>query len=126
MLYYKKDLFLLSHGSVFDSKYAGNNWLLANGARCINSEEDLIKNLIDLYPSKDFKACIETKLREIRDIPQEYQQIYAILTETPLHINFIAEKLGISLNELQSKLFMMELDNFATKVSSNQYIRGKG
>lgn len=82
--------------------------------------------MIDLYPSKDFKACIETKLREIRDIPQDYQQIYAILTETPLHINFIAEKLGISLNELQSKLFMMELDNFATKVSSNQYIRGKG
>ena len=93
---------------------------MANGAKCINSEKDLICNLKKLYLSEDFKTKTKTNFQNVSN---EYKKIYSVLTKSPQNINNIAEKLNISINELQSKLFMMELDNLVIRTSPCYYIR---
>ena len=98
--------------------------MLSNGAMCINSEIDLIEKLKKIYPFESFKI---QKIKNLlkTNIPKEYQEIYSILADFPLQVDFIAEKLNISLNELQSKLFMMELDDYVVKICPNCYMRKK-
>lgn len=112
--------YLRFHGGVYDNKYAGNNWLLTKGAICINSETDLIENLTKIYPLQNLEI-FSKKSHSIISITKEFKPIYSVLTKSPQHINLIAEKSHIPLNELQSKLFMMELDGIITKTSSNYY-----
>ena len=79
------------------------------------------KNLKTLYPNQDFSQ--PKQKRVFKKVPQEYQEIYSVLSKTPQNLNSIASKLHLPLSEIQSKLTLMELDDLVCKVSNNSYIR---
>lgn len=108
-------------GGVNDTKYLGNNLLLTKGAICINSYSDIIKNLKTIYPEEKFN--LRKSLSSYESIPEKYKDIYSLLSKIPTSINIIAQKLNLSLKDVQSKLTLMELDDLATKLSNNCYIK---
>jgi len=108
-------------GDIYNKKFYGNNLLLTKGAFCINSYSDIIKKLKTIYPNEKFipHLCKTSSLK----IPNEFQDIYSILDEYPQHINNIAKKINLPLHELQSKLTLMELEDFICQVQNNYYLR---
>lgn len=108
-------------GGVYDNKYLGNNLLLTQGAICINSYLDMLKQLKKVYPNIDFSP--QLKKIAMFKIPTDFQAIYTILDKSPKDLNTIARKTKLSLPELQSKLTLMELDDLVCKLKNNYYIR---
>lgn len=88
--------------------------LLTQGAKCILSYKDILRN----YPN--FKIKEENKI-STQNIPEEYKIIYTALTTTPMEINILAKKTNIQLNELQYKLTLMEIENLVLKYPNNSW-----
>lgn len=86
--------------------------MLTNGAKCILSYKDILKNYSN-FKLKENKNLIETK------IPREYKMIYDTLTTTPIDINILVQKSNIPFSELQYKLTLMEIENLVKKYPNN-------
>ena len=100
-----------------NENYFGNNLLLTQGAKCILSYKDVLKNYPNLQ-EKNFKPAASASITE------EFKNIYSKITYAPIHINQLALKLQINLSELQYKLTLMELDDLIIKLPNN-YISKK-
>lgn len=111
-------------GGIHDNKFSGNNLLLTKGAICINSYEDVIRHLKKFFPNHNFKN-IKTISRNTRTkvIPQKFQTLYSVLDKSSKSINEIAKELSLSIQEIQSTLTIMELENYAIKLKNNCYIK---
>lgn len=62
------------------------------------------------------------KLSSSKQIPKEYQEIYTLLENGPMHINEIAKKQQKSISELNSMMTIMEIEGYI-KLDSNRYQR---
>ena len=56
-------------------------------------------------------------------IPKEYLEIYRVLSDKPIHINEIAMKLGKTIQEVNSVITMMEIEEYAYQSQTNYFIR---
>lgn len=110
-------------GDIYDKKYLGNNLLLVNGANCITSYLDMIKKLNLIY--SDHQINLPAFKTNTPKIPNEFQAIYSILSQKPQTLNQIVQKTKLPLTEIQSKLALMELEDFVCKLRNNFYIKNK-
>jgi len=102
------------------SKGIGTNELIKNGAKLVTSPQDILKEFGIECTKK--KNIIETKIEMIK-IPNEYQNIYQIITYTPQNIQNLARKSGLKIAEITQKLIMMELQGYIKSMPGNYYIR---
>lgn len=56
-------------------------------------------------------------------IPKEYLEIYRVLSNKPIHINEIAMKLGKTIQEVNSIITMMEIEEYAYQSQTNYFVR---
>lgn len=56
-------------------------------------------------------------------IPKEYLEIYRVLSDNPIHINDIAIKLGKTIQEVNSIITMMEIEEYAYQSQTNYFVR---
>lgn len=56
-------------------------------------------------------------------IPKEYLEIYRALSDNPIHINEIAIKLGKTIQEVNSIITMMEIEEYAYQSQTNYFVR---
>lgn len=103
-----KKLFVIP-GAAWDDKYEGSNKLLMEGAKCILTYEDVLKE----YQNYEEKSNnnIKEELLCIK-VPEEYERIYAGLSEKPKTINQLSIELKMPINEITYKLTLMEMDGF--------------
>ena len=109
------------------------NKLIKEGAILVTEVEDIINK----YPEINFKKVKrknkikksvnntnfkDNKEYENNNIKEEYKQIYNIL-EQKMHINDIAKKLKLDINEINYKLIMLELEDKIVSLPGNIYIR---
>lgn len=104
--------------NIDNENYKGNNLLLTQGAKCILSYKDILKN----YPN--FKIKKETNI-PISNIPKEYKAIYNVLTTIPIQINMLSQKTNIQINELQYKLTLMEIEDLVLREPNNCWRKKK-
>lgn len=97
------------------------NRLIKEGAFIVTE----VKDIISQYPDLKLKKKRSKKLkRENNSINQEYKEIYNCLeNEKPTHINEIAKKLNLSINEVSYKLMMLELEDKIVSLPGNNYKR---
>lgn len=120
MLFHKEKTFFVSHGSLDNNKSIGTNNLIKEFAQIVTEPEDILEK----YGLIDTKQSM-LQINEILDVPEEYREIYKIITEKPIEIDEIVRKLNQDLKEVMQKLTMLELEGKIKKISGNRYIRGK-
>ncbi len=109
-------------GSIHSALSKGCHALLKNGAKCVESADDI---LIELKPwlesqLKFDEPIVRTKENTLPQKPKktsktvaldsEYEHLYAFLRHDPLSINELIEKSGLAPNVVSSMLFKLELD----------------
>lgn len=106
-----KKIFCIPHN--LENKHGvGTNRLIKNGAILVTSSKDIVETF-DFLDYKDFEE------QEIQSIPIEidkkYLDVYNILMGPPLNVEQICNKVGKTANEVNTALFMLELDGLIYK-----------
>lgn len=90
----------------------GTNELISEGGMCVTSPADIIETLeFDEY---------EIDKKEVKP---EFKVIYENIGDVPISASEIANLTGTNINEVNEKLFMLEVDNFIKKQFGGKYIR---
>lgn len=119
----EKPIFCIPN-SLDNPKGIGTNELLKKDAILVTNIEDILFNLkLEKIKQVSIKEFQESKLLNQKIIKEEYQKIYNILSETPIHINDICKKLEINIQEASSTLLLMEIEGLVKNVTGNQYIK---
>ena len=113
-----RDVFCIP-GSLDNPKSIGTNNLIKEFAKIAISPEDIINNYIFLH-----KKEVNQNILNVEEVPEEYREIYNLITEVPININEITKKCHLELKEVSSRLIMLELDEKIVKLPGNMYIRG--
>ena len=113
-----RDVFCIP-GSLDNPKSIGTNNLIKEFAKIAISPEDIINNYIFLH-----KKEVNQNILNVEEVPEEYREIYNLITEVPININEITKKCHLELKEVSSRLTMLELDEKIVKLPGNMYIRG--
>jgi len=110
-------------GSLDNSKSVGTNNLIKEFAQIVTRPEDILLKYGLIEELTERKEDIEKK--DIKpDIPNEYLDIYKLITNNPIDINDIVKRGNIDLKTAMSKLTILELEGKIKKVAGNRYIKG--
>lgn len=112
----EKNVFCIP-SSLDNSKGITPNRLIQQGAFLVTKPEEIIKKYHELNLKK--KEIIKQKEKEVS---QELKEIYDILSyEEPKHINAIVKITHMSINEINYKLMMLELEEKIVALPGNNY-----
>ena len=110
-------MYIAYHGSLDNPKSVGTNNLIKDFAKIVTSPEEIVKNY-------NFLEKIKIDAEEItEEIQDEYCDIFKIIGEKPVDIDYIARQSKVKLQDLNFKLTMLELEGKIIKTSGNRYIR---
>lgn len=98
-------------GRIDEVRSGGTNKLIQEGANLIISPKDIME-------------IMEWKEQE-NEVPLdgEYKEIYEVIGELPQSADEIALRLNKSIQEVNEKLFMLEVDGFIKSLPGDMYIR---
>ena len=133
-----RDVFAVP-GNIFKEESVGTNNLLANGAKAVQSAEDILNEYVyeiehlklkrptaisRIFAKPDridneIKLSIEDK--RFSSLSDNEKKIIALLIEENMHIDDIARKSGIPAAELTTKLAMLEFSGHIQKIPGNNY-----
>lgn len=65
----------------------------------------------------------QIKIKEKREVKKEYEEIYKLITSTPIHINDICKISKKSIQEVTTVLTMLELDEYIEQIQGNCFIK---
>ncbi len=105
-------------GNIFSEKSAGTNWLLKKGAILVDSVSDIFETLNFVYIPKDSGKQTQHSFGDKLE-----EEIYALLSIEPLHIDVLAKKGKLSHSVLLSKLSLFELSGMAQNVGGGMFIK---
>ena len=111
-----KDVFCIPNS--IENKYGvGTNYLIKKGAKLVTNYEEILK----YYNIKPTNSQIS--INNFINIPDEYKDIYKLLGNEPIHINNICRKLNTNINEISSKLVIMELNGLIKEIPQKGYVK---
>jgi DNA processing protein len=124
-----RELFAIP-GPIDSEKSAGVNRLIEEGAIPVTSArivaETLLPSIEPLYPTPVEMA---KPVQELKEETPEYkpssaeQKLLAILSKEPVHIDTIAERLGIPIKDVLSLLFAFELKGVVKQFPGKYFIK---
>lgn len=113
----KKTIFAIP-SSIENKKGEGTNRLLKRDGILVTDANDILE-YFELKRTK--QISIEEIFYKEDVIKNEYMEIYNILKKSEMHINQISRELGVKVNELSTKLLMMELEGLVENINGNVY-----
>ena len=108
-----KQVFCIPHN--LENKHGiGTNRLIRNGATLVTSAKDIIESY-DFLNYKDTEK-LELDLKSIPiEVDKKYIDVYNALSGPPLNVTQICNKLNKPANDVNTALFMLELDGLICK-----------
>ena len=100
--------------SLENRKGVTTNRLIKEGAFLVTSEKDIV----DKFPELNLKKRKNLE----KFIEEEYREIYYILNNE-IHIDEIARKVSLSLNQINYQLMMLEIEDKIVSLPGNYYKR---
>ncbi len=92
-------------GNINNSGSKGTNRLIREGAKILTDPEDLLEDL-----RQRFRFNIDpNKKQKDDDISSAEKKVYSIISKEPIHIDLIALKSGMRINDLNSLLTILEV-----------------
>lgn len=94
-----------------------SNKIIQNGGKLTTCIEDILEEFPNIiFEKKELK--IDNSF-----IDDEYADVYNSLSYKPQHINDIAKKLNMTINDVSYKLMMLELDDYVVQLRGKNFIR---
>lgn len=110
--------------SIDNKNGVGTNNQIRKGAKLVLSPNDILEQFgkfeEEQLSIEDLEKQTKITAYRLNEIKEEYREVYKILYE-PLSINEISDKTGMTITEVYSKLFMMELEGII-KQEQSKYI----
>ncbi len=107
-------------GRITSALSKGTNWLLKNGAKPIDSAEDIIKEIAllgDLEPrKKELK-----KPKPLPELSPDQTAVYTKLGEDPIHIDQITRECGMDSSKILSILLYLELHDLVRQTPGKMF-----
>ncbi len=113
-------------GSIHNPMSRGCHWLIRNGARLVETADDILEELAPLLGH-----MAETQAAgEDGDTPgqvagaepsAEHKQLLDIMGHDPVGLDELAESSGLTIDQLSSMLLILELEGRVEKLSGGRY-----
>ncbi len=118
-----RDVFAVP-GQIFSEASRGTNWLIKQGAKLVDSIEDVLEEL----PSSSFRKPLEDNL-ETEDmmiesqLSQDEKTVWNVISSSPIHIDDISKRSNLPVFKVCSVLVMLELKGLVQQLSGKMFIR---
>jgi DNA processing protein len=107
-------------GNINSSGSRGTNSLIKDGAKLVDTPEEVLADILPQYmPSAPERAKKEPHF----SMSKEEKRLFDIIDGEPLHIDELAEKSGLDMAELSSKLLSLELVGAVTQHPGKHFTR---
>lgn len=119
-------------GKVSSLTSAGTNDLIKDGARLVQSVDDILEELsiVEIVPASgeektklDNKITKMTKAYIYNSLNEDERRIYKILSDEPIYIDDILKKTGLGASKASKVLLNLELKKLVKEVPGKQFIR---
>ncbi|MFQ3599552.1 MAG: DNA-processing protein DprA [Chloroherpetonaceae bacterium] len=115
-----RDIFAVP-GSIFSPKSNGTNALIRDSlAKLALSPDDIIKEYPQLQPEP--QSLLE-QMNQLPDLTPDEQNIYALLSHEPIHIDTIAEQSGLDVSDVLILLFELEMKGVVRQLAGKMFQR---
>ncbi|OEG00389.1 DNA protecting protein DprA [Vulcanibacillus modesticaldus] len=108
-------------GPITSQKSLGTNSLIKQGAKLIQSIEDVIEEFTYIHKEKFQKN--EEKLETLNSLNNSEQMVYLIVQSTPIHIDEIYDQVSMDLSNLYESLLSLQLKGVIKQLSGGLYVR---
>ncbi|MGB9597116.1 MAG: DNA-processing protein DprA [Candidatus Poribacteria bacterium] len=111
-------------GQIFSEESKGTNWLIKQGAKLVESVEDILEEL----PSSSFNQTLEDNIKT-EDMIIESQlsgdetAVWNVIGSSPIHIDDISKQSNLPVFKVCSVLVMLELKGLVQQLSGKMFIR---
>jgi DNA processing protein len=110
-------------GPIYSEESKGTNWLIKQGAKLVDSVEDILEEL----PSHSFQQTDDNIKNEDAivesQLPQDEGTIWKVIGSSPIHIDDISRQSGLPIFKVCSVLVMLELKGLVQQLSGKMFIR---
>jgi DNA protecting protein DprA len=120
-------------GNISSLTSEGTHQLIKDGARLIQSAEDIIEELslheIELVPDKKDEGLKKddiskkTKKYIYNSLTDNERKVYKVLSDVPLHIDDVVKESGVDLSKTSNVLLGLELKRVIKELPGKQFIR---
>lgn len=101
----------------------GTHDLIKQGAKLVESTEDIIEELEPLRACQVNQTESESKAKIEPNLPEEEKQVYSCLSCEPLHIDELAQKVNLSYGRLLTCLLKLEYKKLVKELPGKTFIR---
>ena len=121
-----RDVFAVPR-NITEEKYIGTNILIRQGAKLVNSAEDIIKEYpyaIQVPTAKKAEkktVTVQTDNKKYDSLSEKEKLIVGLLKKQDMQIDEISRELNISIGELNMKLMMLEVNGYIKKLPGSRY-----
>ena len=118
-LSYNKKVFCIPR-DIGEIKGIGTNDLIKKGAKLVTSPQDILQEFNMDY---DFTFKQKQISSSIINIKPEYQEIFNLISTTPISIEELCKKSKLSISEINQKLTLMEIEGYIKSLPGNKFER---
>ena len=101
----------------------GTHNLIKDGAKLVESSEDIIEELEPLMAEYVRQAKSESKAKVAPNLPQEEREIYSCLTSEPVDIDEIMQKVALPYGRLLTSLLKLEHKKLVKELPGKLFVR---
>jgi DNA processing protein len=119
-------------GKVSSATSSGTNELIKDGARLVQSVDDIVEelSLVEITPPSDqVRDKIDNRILKMtrayvyNSLTEDERSIYKILSDEPVYIDEIMTRTGLSQAKMSRVLLDLELKNLIKEMPGKQFIR---
>lgn len=109
-------------GNIEMEQSKGPHWLIKQGAKLVESVEDVLEELqhVIKIPKEALKR--ETKEKDLSSLNDKEKKIMSAITLEPKHIDALTQETGLPLPEVSSLLMMLEIKGFIRQLAGKMFI----
>ena len=111
-------------GNVELEQSKGPHWLIKQGAKLVESVEDVLEELNMVMPKKmtNDKLKMTNEGRDYSNLSSDEQKIVSVLSLEPKHIDNISVETGLSIPQISSLLMMLEVKKIVRQIPGKIFV----
>jgi DNA processing protein len=113
-------------GSIHNPQARGCHQLIRQGAKLVETAEDIYEELAAILGGRQSVASTTTAELPLPDLDEEYQHLLSCLGYDPQPIDTLVERSGLTAEEVCSMLLVLELQGMVVASAGGRYSRANG
>ncbi len=123
---YGREIFAIP-GSIHNPLSKGCHRLIREGARLVESAQDIVSELGALAGALEaMEPCIATQTTSVADTDPDYAKLLEAMGYDPVSVNQLAERSGLTAEQLSSMLLILELEGRVNTVPGGYFQQASG